>query len=90
MNKAFYERVLFEKLEDPEVNKSPIYGIDKGDMIRIKILDWGTNRDGTPFGQVGSLTFEPNTIGYIRKDSMGMNVGDGKWLIDRGHILGLE
>lgn len=88
MNRAFYERVLFERVE--EINKSKILGIDKSEMVKIRILDWGTNRDGTPFGQVGTQTFEPGMIGYMRKDSMGIQVEEGKWLMDRGHVLGLD
>ena len=83
ITKAFYERVLFEVVEE-NINKSPIIGISKSELVKIRILDWGTNRDGTPFG------YEPGLIGYMKKEAMGIKLGDGKSLMDRGHVLGLE
>ena len=89
MKSAFYERVLYELTETPVVNKSNIIGIDKSEMVQIRVLDWGTNRDGTPFGG-GGLGYSSGAIAYMKKDVMAINVGDGKWLMDRGYILGLD
>lgn len=85
MNKAFYERVLFEKVE--ELKKSEIYGIDKSDLVKIRIIDWGTNRDGTPFE---NETYKKDAIAYMKKDTMGIPVTKQRWLMDRGYVLGLE
>lgn len=88
MNRAFNTRVLFRKLEDPKKD-SGIYGITKSDLIKIEILDWGTLPDGRPFED--GVNYKKGAIGYIKKDSMGIDVGqDNKWLIDRGHILLLD
>ena len=73
MNRAFYERVLFERVE--EINKSKILGIDKSEMVKIRILDWGTNRDGTPFGQVGTQTFEPGMIAQLSLSGNNITCG---------------
>lgn len=85
MNNAFNERVLF-KIVDPGTD-SKIYGIETKDLMTVEILDWGTLRDGTPFEAQG---YKPGTIAYLRKDSKGIKVGEDKWLIDRGHILGFD
>lgn len=87
MTRAFYERVLFEVVEKEE-NKREIYGITNSEIVEIRILDWGTNRDGSPFG--AEAGFGPGDLVFIRKDSMGISVGEDKWLLDRGHILGIK
>lgn len=81
IKRALHETVLFEKLE--EVNKSSIMGVSTSELVRIKVLDWGTHRDGTPFPNLGE-------IAYIKSDSRGIDLGEGKWLINRGHVIGLE
>ena len=85
--KSFLERVYFRKLKE-EVNKSGFYGISMSEMVKIEVIDWGTNRDGSSFkGNEFDRLYKPGDIAYIKKDSMGIDVGDGTWLIDRGHIL---
>lgn len=76
-------RVLFKLLEE-KVNKSELYGFDKSEVSKVEVLDWGTLVDGTPFNAPDS------NIAYIKSDLKAINVGDNKWLADRGHILGVE
>lgn len=88
MKKAFNERVLFEKVEE-EVKKS---GLDLGgeasnEVFKIKVLDWGTHRDGSPFA---NETYKIGDTAYLFVTSKAIKIPGGKWLIDRGHILGLD
>lgn len=88
MNTAFNERVLFEYIDDPKETKSDFIGMTLSDTLRIKIIHWGTNRDGSEYG---NEKYVPNMTAYIRRDSQGLPLKGGvRWLIDRGHILGLD
>lgn len=84
MNRTFYERVLFEKVDEEIINESPLYGVDSSELIKIRILDWGTDRNGDPFNPA---IYKKQDIAYIASSSQGKLVGENKWIIDRGHIL---
>lgn len=88
MNVAFYDRVLFERLEEKEEKKEPIYGLNDLDVVQIRVIHWGTERDGRVFGE-GNPLYVPGAIATIKKEVMGIAVGEGRWLINRAEILGL-
>ena len=88
MNVAFYDRVLIERLEEKEEKKEPIYGLNDLDIIQIRVIHWGTERDGRVFGE-GNPLYVPGAIATIKKEVMGIAVGEGRWLINRAEILGL-
>lgn len=88
MNVAFYDRVLFERLDEQEEKKGVIYGLDDLGIVQIRVIHWGTERDGRIFGE-GNPLYAPGAIASIRKEVMGTAVGDGRWLINRAEILGL-
>ena len=88
MNVAFYDRVLFERLEEKEEKKEPIYGLNDLDVVQIRVIHWGTERDGRVFGE-GNPLYSPGAIATIKKEVMGIAVGEGRWLINRAEILGL-
>lgn len=88
MNVAFYDRVLIERLEEKEEKKEPIYGLNDLDIIQIRVIHWGTERDGRVFGE-GNPLYVPGAIAAIKKEVIGLAVGEGRWLINRAEILGL-
>ena len=88
MNVAFNDRVLFERLEEKEEKKEPIYGLNDLDIVQIRVIHWGTERDGRVFGE-GNPLYVPGAIATIKKEVMGTAVGEGRWLINRAEILGL-
>ena len=88
MNVAFYDRVLFERLEEKEEKKEPIYGLNDLDVVQIRVIHWGTERDGRVFGE-GNPLYVPGAIATVKKEVMGIAGGEGRWLINRAEILGL-
>lgn len=85
ITRAFYGRVLIEKVQD-ETKKTVIKGLEDGEIQKVKILDWGTEPDGEPFG--GKVGLTSGMIAYIRVNTMGINLGNNKFIIERSSILG--
>lgn len=84
MRKAFYGRVLLEKVEN-STNKGILDGFDNVEIQKMKVLDLGTDIDGKPFKPEG---LEVGMEVFVRANSMGVKVGPDKFVMDRGNILG--
>lgn len=88
MNKSLYERVILEpiavKEEDKKVPELQGIGEDKVTPVRVKIISWGTMPDGSPF------PFEDGIIAYASNGATMTPLGDGRFLVDRRLILGIE
>lgn len=89
MNKAFEARIIVKHLESPKKETGGILGIESGDTIKVEVLDWGTDREGNSFCSMKN-ELKPGMIGYIEKTTMGLALGDKKFLINRGLLLGLD
>ena len=84
MQKALYERVIIEILEENEDTTSAIKIEDPHALIKVKILDWGTDVQGNGF------PIPVNSIGYVKPGANLTKLQDGRYLMDRRLILGTD
>ena len=85
-HETLYERVLIELVEDSTKEEGLIKGIEKpGELIKVKVVSWGTNVDGTAF-----LPGESDNEAYVKVGVSLTPFGEKQFIMDRRFILTFE
>lgn len=87
IRKSLDARVLIEVLQEEETKTegTPLKGFNKDTQpIKVKVHSWGTLPDGSDF------PLEDGIIAFCQAGAQTTQVGENRFLMARGFVMGLE
>lgn len=88
IRKSLDARVIIEKLQKEKTEgktETPLTGFNKDtEPVRVKVHSWGTLPDGSDF------PLEDGIIAFCQAGATMTEVGENRFLMARGFVMGLE